>query len=111
QMKFSVAIFLARSLISQSIDWSSPQWSMRSAIVAPAHELHRMRISLRKVSSNQKRVGNQAGLLAFVAGECADSRAGAGVASRVGDFAAKERAQSWLDESPCAHVLRFFLAP
>src|SRR5207249_5176324 len=67
--------------------------------------------SLRKVSSNRKRVGNQAGLLAFVAGECADSWAGAGIASRVGDFAAKERAQSWLDESPCAHVLRFFLAP
>src|SRR5207244_9900943 len=67
--------------------------------------------SLRKVSSNRKRVGNQAGLLAFVAGECADSRGGAGVASRVGDFAAKERAQSRFDESPCAHVLRFFLAP
>src|SRR5438034_274538 len=67
--------------------------------------------SLRKVSSNRKRVGDQAGLLAFVAGECADSWAGAGVASRVGDFAAKERAQSWLDESPSPHVLRFFLAP
>src|SRR5206468_5857092 len=70
-----------------------------------------MRIRRRKVSSNRKRVGNQAGLLAFVAGECADSRAGAGVASRVGDFAAKERAQSWLNESPSPHVLRFFLAP
>src|SRR5207244_13366541 len=67
--------------------------------------------SLRKVSSSRKRVGNQAGLLAFVAGECADSRAGASVASRVGDFDAKERAQSRFDESPCAHVLRLFLAP
>src|SRR5947208_7532987 len=70
-----------------------------------------MRIRRRKCGSNRKRVGNQAGLLAFVAGECADSRAGASVASRVGDFAAKERAQSWLDESPSPHVLRFFLAP
>ncbi len=84
---------------------------MRSAIVAPAHELHRMRMRRRKVSSNRKRVGNQARLLAFVASECADSGACAGVASSVCDFAAKERAQSWLDESPCAHVLRFFLAP
>jgi len=50
-------------------------------------------------------------LLAFVPSEGADSGAGAGVASRVGDFAAKERAQSRFDESPCAHVLRLFLTP
>src|SRR5439155_3208019 len=81
QIKFSVAIFLARSLISQSIDWSSPQWWMRSWIIALAHELHPLGINQRKVSSNRKRVGHEAGLLAFVAGECADSRAGAGVAS------------------------------
>src|SRR5882724_7736130 len=46
-----------------------------------------------------------------MASECADSGAGAGVASCVGDFAAKERAQSRFDESPGSHVLRFFLTP
>src|SRR6516165_4755502 len=70
-----------------------------------------MRISERKISSNRKRVGDKAGLLSFVASECAYGGAGTGVASGVGNFAAKEHAQSWLDESPCAHVLRFFLAP
>src|SRR6266403_487960 len=110
QIKFSMAI-LSGAISNVSVNGLSPALSMRSAIVAPAHELHRMRMRRRKVSSNRKRVGNQARLLAFVASECADSGACAGVASSVCDFAAKERAQSWLDESPCAHVLRFFLAP
>lgn len=42
-----------------------------------------------KRGSNRKRVGDEGGLLAFVAGERADGRTCAGVASSVGDFAAK----------------------
>src|SRR4029077_4110740 len=61
--------------------------------------------------SHRKRVGNETRLLAFVAGERADSRAGTGFAPSVGDFGAEKRAQSRFDESPGAHVLRFFLAP
>jgi hypothetical protein len=53
------------------------------------HELYSIRgIPNLKTSSNRKRVGDEAGLLAFVASECTDSRAGAGVAPRIGDFAA-----------------------
>jgi len=59
---------LSGAISDVSVNGLSPALSMRSAIVAPAHELHRMRMRRRKVSSNRKRVGNQAGLLAFVAG-------------------------------------------
>jgi len=46
-----------------------------------------------------------------VESEGADSGAGAGVATGVANFAAKHGAQTRLDETPRAHVLRFFLAP
>ena len=62
-------------------------------------------------SSNRESFADQAGLLAFVQGEGADGGAGAGAATSVADFAVKERAQARFDERPCAHVLRFFLAP
>jgi hypothetical protein len=66
-MKFSMAIL--SSAISDSFSqWIVPALSVRSAIVAPAHKLHRMRIRRRKVSSNRKGVGDESGLLAFVAG-------------------------------------------
>ena len=50
-------------------------------------------------------------MLAFVQGERSDGGAGAGTATSVTDFTRKERAQTRLNEGPCAHVLRFFLAP
>src|SRR5881397_234246 len=71
----------------------------------------RQRLPIRPIDSNRKRIGDEAGLLAFVASKCTDSRAGARVASGVGNFAAKERAQSRFYKSPCAHVLRLFLTP
>ena len=46
-----------------------------------------------------------------MASERADGWAGTGFATCVGDFGAEERSQSRFDESPGAHVLRFFLAP
>ena len=46
-----------------------------------------------------------------MAGERADGGAGAGFAPGVGDLGAEKRSQSRFDESPGAHVLRFFLAP
>ena len=46
-----------------------------------------------------------------MAGERADGGAGAGFATGVGDFGAEKRSQSRFDESPGAHVFRFFLAP
>src|SRR5207249_11799384 len=69
------------------------------------------RRAIRPIDSNRKRIGDEAGLLAFVASKCAHSRAGARVASGVGNFAAKERAQSRFYKNPCAHVLRLFLTP
>src|SRR5438067_12516996 len=63
------------------------------------------------ISLNRKRIRNQAGLLALVAGECADGRAGTGFASGVRDFRAKKSTQARFDESPRAHVFRFFLTP
>src|SRR5437867_12749639 len=60
---------------------------------------------------NRKRVGNQAGLLAFVAGERADGGAGAGFAAGVRDFGAEKRTQARFDERPRAHGFRFFLTP
>src|SRR5207249_517226 len=65
----------------------------------------------RNLLSNRECVGDQARLLALVAGERADRGAGTGLATCVGNFGAKERSQSRLNESPRAHVLRFFLAP
>ena len=62
-------------------------------------------------ASNRERVGNETRLLALVASERADSGAGTGFATCVGDFGAEKRSQSRFDESPGAHVLRFFLAP
>ena len=41
----------------------------------------------------------------------ANGGAGAGFATGICDFTAKDRAQAWFDESPRAHVFRFFLAP
>src|SRR5438552_13788607 len=58
-----------------------------------------------------ERFGGHARLLAFVDGERTDRRTGTGVATGVGDLAAEKLAQSRLDETPGAHVLRFFLAP
>ncbi len=46
-----------------------------------------------------------------MASKRADGGAGAGFAPGVGDLGAEKRSQSRLDESPGAHVLRFFLAP
>src|SRR5262249_978703 len=46
-----------------------------------------------------------------MSGERADSRAGAGFTTGVGDLGAEKRSQSRFDESPGAHVLRFFLTP
>ncbi len=48
--------------------------------------------TIRLIRSNGKCVGNEAGLFAFVAGECTDGGAGAGFTSGVGDFGAEERA-------------------
>ena len=62
-------------------------------------------------TSNRKRVSHQTGLLAFVASQRANRGAGAGFAASVGNFGAENRAQTRLDESPRAHVFRFFLAP
>src|SRR5436190_21789688 len=63
------------------------------------------------ISLTRIRIGNQAGLLAFVADECADGRAGTGFAPGVRDLGAKKRTQARFDESPRAHVFRFFLTP
>ena len=46
-----------------------------------------------------------------MASESADGGAGAGFAPCVCDFSAEKRSQSRFDESPGAHILRFFLAP
>ena len=46
-----------------------------------------------------------------MARKSADGGAGAGFAAGVGDFSAEKCAQSRLDEGPCAHVFRLFLAP
>src|ERR1044071_6300086 len=46
-----------------------------------------------------------------MAGERADCGAGAGFTPRVRDLGAEKRAQPGLDESPCTHILRFFLTP
>src|SRR6058998_535209 len=63
------------------------------------------------MSLNRKRVGNQSCLLAFVTGKCTDGGAGTPFTAGIGDFGAEKRSQSRFDESPSAHVLRFFLAP
>src|SRR5437667_3425821 len=65
----------------------------------------------RLISSNRKRVRDQARLLALVASECTDGGAGAGFAAGVRDLRAEQRTQPRFDERPCAHVFRFFLAP
>src|SRR5215469_8196112 len=44
-------------------------------------------------------------------GERADGRTGAGFTAGVRDLGTEKRSQSRFDESPCTHVLRFFLAP
>src|SRR5438874_9712547 len=61
--------------------------------------------------SNRKRVSHQAGLLAFVTNQRANGGTGAGFAASVGNFGAENCPQTRLDESPRAHVFRFFLAP
>ena len=50
-------------------------------------------------------------MLAFVARKRAYGGTGTGLPACVRNFRAKERSQSRFDESPCAHVLRFFLTP
>src|SRR3954470_23018215 len=70
-----------------------------------------MRIRLGQSQSHRKCVGNEAGLLTFVTHKCAYGRAGASVATCVGNFGAKECSQSRFDERPCPHILWFFLAP
>src|SRR5260370_5502829 len=69
------------------------------------------RLRSRATVLNVKRFGGHACLFAFVDGKRTDRRAGTGVATGVGDLAAEELAQARLDETPTAHVLRFFLAP
>src|SRR5205823_11979689 len=58
-----------------------------------------------------KRFGDQARLLAFVGGKRTDCGTGAGTAARIGDVATEKLPYSWFDETPGAHVLRFFLTP
>src|SRR3984893_1886595 len=60
---------------------------------------------------NAKRVGDELSLLAFVNGERADGRTGAGIAPGIGDFTFEHVPQARLHEGPRAHVLRFFLTP
>src|SRR5438552_5693518 len=61
--------------------------------------------------SDRERFRDQTCLFAFMKSEGADGGAGAGVAAGVANFAAKHGAQPRLDETPRAHILRFFLAP
>src|SRR5206468_3517567 len=48
---------------------------------------------------------------ALMQSERANGRAGASTAAGVRNFACKESAEARLDEGPCPHILRFFLAP
>ena len=83
----------------------------RSAVIShrEVNQMHDLRQHVKPLELKASAIN--CGLLALVHGEGADGRAGAGVAAGIGDFAAEERAQPRLDESPRAHVLRFFLAP
>src|SRR5205085_7947236 len=58
-----------------------------------------------------ERFRDQLRLFPLVDRERADGRAGARVPPRIYNFAAEKRPQTGLDETPGAHVLRFFLAP
>src|SRR6266496_1052820 len=61
--------------------------------------------------SNRKRFGDHARLLPLVDGQRAHRGTGAGVATRIGDFATEKGPQSRLNETPGTHVLGFLLAP
>ena len=84
----------------------------RSHIKRVADDTGRVKDNLTRLfHSNGECVLNNTGLFALVSCERADGRARAGVATGIGDFASEEFAQPRFDETPCAHVFRFFLAP
>src|SRR5438477_3088839 len=98
--------------------------SPRTFILSPSHRGERQgkggatsfacssaRESLVAPESNRERFRDQTCLFALMKSEGADGGAGTGIATGITNFAAEHGAQARLDETPCPHVLRFFLAP